>query len=151
MKRYLSLFLLLFLTSAYFLPRWASWSQNSRLDLTMALVDKGTLSIDDYYTNTGDYAAFEGHFYTDKAPGVSFLGVPVYAVYKAVAALPPITRLMEKTANSAAFSTTLNPEGSGLALEKLYFMGALYVVTMTTIALPRHCWGSCCTSSWANS
>ena len=136
MKRYLSLFLLLFLTFAYFLPRWASWSQNSRLDLTMALVDKGTLSIDDYYTNTGDYAAFEGHFYTDKAPGVSFLGVPVFAAYKAVTALPPITRLMEKIANSAAFSATLNPEGSGLALDKLYFMGALYAVTMTTIALP---------------
>ncbi len=136
MKRYLPLFLLLFFTYAYFFPRWASWSQNSRLDLTMALVDEGSLSIDDYYTNTGDYAEFEGHFYTDKAPGVSFLGVPVYAAYRAVAALPPVARLMEKIARSAAFEATLNPEGTGVALDKLYFMGALYAVTMATIALP---------------
>ncbi len=136
MKRYFPIFLLFFLTYAYFFPRWASWSQNSRLDLTMALVDKGSLNIDDYYTNTGDYAEFEGHFYTDKAPGVSFLGVPVYAAYRAVASLPPVTRLMEKIARSPAFEATLNPEGTGVALDKLYFMGALYAVTMTTIALP---------------
>ncbi len=136
MKRPLFLFVLLFFTYAYFFPRWASWSQNSRLDLTLAIVDQGTLRIDDYYTNTGDYAAFEGHFYTDKAPGVSFLGVPVYAAYKAVAALPPVARLMERIAGSSAFQATLNPEGSGLAVDKLYFMGALYAVTMAVIALP---------------
>ncbi|GAB4524259.1 MAG: hypothetical protein Fur0018_07670 [Anaerolineales bacterium] len=136
MKRHFSLFLLLFFTSAYFFPRWASWSQNSRLDLTMAIVDQGTLRIDDYYTNTGDYAAFEGHFYTDKAPGVSFLGVPVYALYRAVASTPPVTRLMTRAAGSAAFQATLNPQGTGAALDKLYFMGALYAVTLATISLP---------------
>ncbi len=136
MKRYLPLFLILFFTYAYFFPRWASWSQNSRLDLTMALVDEGSLQIDHYYTNTGDYAAFEGHFYTDKAPGVSFLGVPAYAAYKAVAALPPVTRLMERVASSPAFEDTLNPEGTGLAVDKLYFMGALYTVTLAVITLP---------------
>ncbi len=136
MKRSLSLFLLLFFTWAYFFPRWASWSQNSRLDLTMALVDEGSLSIDSYYTNTGDYAAFEGHFYTDKAPGVSFLGVPVYAAYRAFASLPPVQRSMDKIARSRAFAATLNPEGTGVAREKVYFMGALYAVTLATIALP---------------
>ncbi len=136
MRRYLPIFLLLFVTYAYFFPRWASWSQNSRLDLTMALVDEGSLSIDDYYTNTGDYAEFEGRFYTDKAPGVSFLGVPVYAAYRAVAALPPVTRLMDRIAHSSAFEATINPKGTGVALDKLYFMGALYAVTMATIALP---------------
>ncbi len=136
MKRNLFLFLLLFFIYAYTFPRWASWSQNSRLDLTMALVDEGSLSIDHYYTNTGDYAEFEGRFYTDKAPGVSFLGVPVYAAYRMVASLPPVTHLMEKIARSPAFAATLNPEGTGVAVDKVYFMGALYAVTMTTIAIP---------------
>lgn len=42
-------FLLLLVSYAYFLPRWADWSQTSRLDLTLAIVDQGTLKIDDYY------------------------------------------------------------------------------------------------------
>ena len=51
-KRYqrwieLILFLFLLFSYAYILPRWADWSQNSRLDLTLAIVDSGKLSIDD--------------------------------------------------------------------------------------------------------
>src|SRR5262245_27794027 len=78
------LVLVLLVSWLYFLPRWADWSQNSRLNLTLAIVDKGTLRIDDYYQNTGDYAKFEGHYYTDKAPGPSLLAVPVYAAIRPI-------------------------------------------------------------------
>jgi len=139
LKRYqrpICLFLILLSCYGYFLPRWASWSQNSRLDLVMAIVDQGTLSIDDYYENTGDYAYYNGHYYSDKAPGVAFLGVPFYAVFKGIAAIPLVGRLMEKVSRSSAFEATLTEGGTGVLEQKVYSAMALYVVTFFTVSVP---------------
>lgn len=130
------LFTLLLFCYAYFFPRWASWSQNSRLDLVLAIVDQGTLSIDSYYENTGDYAYFDGHYYSDKAPGLSFWGVPVYIVFKGIAATPPLNGLMEKVAHSSALEATLREGGTGLLPQKVYFAMALYFVTFFTVSVP---------------
>ena len=54
------------------------WNQNSRFDLTRAIVERGTSSIEAYHRNTGDHAVRDGVHYCDKAPGASWLGVPVY-------------------------------------------------------------------------
>ncbi|MGQ9667422.1 MAG: hypothetical protein ACUVWB_08915, partial [Anaerolineae bacterium] len=70
--------LLLLFSYSYFPPRRVDWNQNGRMDLVLAVVDQGRLAIDDYVGNTGDYAHFGGHYYCDKAPGVSFLSVPFY-------------------------------------------------------------------------
>jgi hypothetical protein len=59
-----------------------AWNEYSRYDLTRALVDDGTTRIDPYAANTGDKAVYDGHVYSDKAPGTSFIGVPVYALFK---------------------------------------------------------------------
>jgi hypothetical protein len=84
----LLLFLTVWGTCAYF---WQSrdWNNASRLMLTYALVDRGTLHIDglqmhagDMRLRTGDLAVHGDHFYTEKAPGQSFLGVPAYAMWK---------------------------------------------------------------------
>ncbi|HQH36609.1 MAG TPA: hypothetical protein PLS77_12975, partial [Anaerolineaceae bacterium] len=96
------IFLLLLICYTYFLPRWADWSQNARLDLTLAFVDEKTLSIDNYYQNTGDFAYFEGHYYLDKAPGPSFLAVPVYAAIRPILHLPPVETLLIRLSNSSA-------------------------------------------------
>ena len=61
------------------------WNQNSRFDLLRAIVEQHTLRIDAYHENTQDKAHFRGHYYSDKAPGLVFLAVPV-----AVAARPAI-------------------------------------------------------------
>jgi hypothetical protein len=61
------------------------WNQNARFDLVRAIVEQGTLSIDPYAENTGDKAERDGHFYSDKAPGVSLMAVPMYAVLNAAA------------------------------------------------------------------
>lgn len=53
------------------------WNQNSRFDLVRAIVERGTLRIDDYHDNTNDKAFANGHYYSDKAPGLAFLAVPV--------------------------------------------------------------------------
>ena len=52
------------------------WNQNSRFDLLRAIVERHTLAIDAYHENTQDKAHFQGHYYSDKAPGLVFLAVP---------------------------------------------------------------------------
>jgi 4-amino-4-deoxy-L-arabinose transferase-like glycosyltransferase len=52
------------------------WNQNSRFDLLRAVVERRTLQIDAYHENTGDKAHFQGHYYSDKAPGLVFLALP---------------------------------------------------------------------------
>lgn len=136
MRRATVLFLVLLICYAYFLPRWAEWNQNSRMDLTMAIVEQGTFIIDDYYENTGDYAVYGGHVYTDKAPGTSFVGVPAYAVFRALARLPVVERLLERASRSSAFQATLQERGTGLLEEKVRFAAALYFVTSLSIAVP---------------
>jgi len=79
----LPLFALVFGTYAYFYQA-GGWNQNSRFDLTRAIVEEHTLSIDAFQDNTGDKAQRDGHWFTDKAPGLSVLAVPAYAVVNAV-------------------------------------------------------------------
>jgi hypothetical protein len=63
------------------------WNEFSRYDLVRALVDQGTTRIDAYQDNTGDKAFYQGHWYSDKAPGTALVGVPVYALEKLTASL----------------------------------------------------------------
>src|SRR6516162_1878631 len=64
-----------FLSFIYFYEG-GGWNQNSRFDLLRAIVERHTLAIDAYHENTGDKAHFQGHYYSDKAPGQVFLAVP---------------------------------------------------------------------------
>lgn len=81
------LFLLTFLTYAWFYAG-AGWNQNAQFDLTRAIVERHTFAIDDYAANTGDVSLSGGHAYSNKAPGLSFLGVlpyaPLYALERAM-------------------------------------------------------------------
>jgi hypothetical protein len=120
---------------AYFPPRWAEWNQNSRMDLTLAIVDQGQFAIDDYYQNTGDYAAYGGHIYTDKAPGASFLAAPSYAVYRSLNQLPFVDSLIARLSSNEALARTLQKDGTGLLAEKIYFAGALYFSTFFTVSI----------------
>ena len=68
------------------------WNENTRYDLVLALVDDRTTVIDPYHENTGDKAFYDGHYYTDKPPGSSLLGVPTYALIRGVSALTGLDR-----------------------------------------------------------
>jgi hypothetical protein len=81
--RDVALFLLCFGTYAWFYQA-GGWNQNSRFDLTRAIVERGTVRIDAYERNTGDKSLRDGHYYCDKAPGVSWLGVPPLFVMNAL-------------------------------------------------------------------
>jgi hypothetical protein len=56
----------------------------SVIDLTVALVEHGTVSIDPYAGNSVDVAYREGHYYSGMAPGTSFLLLPSYLLAKPI-------------------------------------------------------------------
>ena len=55
------------------------WNTASRLMLTYAMVDRGTVAITGLDQQTGDKAKFEGRFYSDKLPGYPLLAALPYA------------------------------------------------------------------------
>lgn len=80
-----ALFALVLGAYAYFYQA-GGWNQNSRFDLVRAIVEDGSIRIDRFRKNTGDLSKRDGHYYCDKAPGVSWLAVPGYAVTHGVGA-----------------------------------------------------------------
>ncbi len=99
-----------FLAYTYWIPRGPLANADTRLAQTRAMVDDHTLFIDRYASGLVDRSAYRGHYYSDKAPGVSLVAVPVYASLRAV--LP------------AAFFS-----------EGLFFM-VRYLVTVAVVGLP---------------
>src|SRR5262245_5339032 len=158
------LFLGIFLVYAFFLPRVADWNGNSRMDLTLAIVEEGRLAIDTFYSNTGDYARYGGHIYTDKAPGLSILPVAPYAAYRAAAGSDPLRRAVDRLGIAEALNEVLRETGTrrkladlarrvrasedreegpppsgpwgGPAGWRLYFAGALYLCTLVVVGAP---------------
>ena len=76
------IFVISLLSYAYFYSG-SDWNQGSHSDLAQALAFQNTVRIDSYHQNTGDKAFYEGHYYSDKAPGLSFAAAPI--VYLATA------------------------------------------------------------------
>ncbi len=83
-----SVFLILLGSYAFF---WHSrdWNTASRLMLTYAMVDRGTVCLDGLDRQTGDIALFQGHYYCDKLPGFSLLAMAPYRLARTAAGLPP--------------------------------------------------------------
>ncbi|PDW04629.1 hypothetical protein [Candidatus Viridilinea mediisalina] len=134
MRRPLLIFFLLLISYAYVLPRWSDWNQNSRLNLVLAMVDDGTVKIDRYVANTGDYAIYEGHAYTDKPPGLSLMAVPVYHVLSPLLNLPVVEARLAALGGGAAFAQTLQADGAGLGGERVRFALVQYVLTLAVVA-----------------
>src|ERR1700731_4222943 len=104
--------LVIFFSFIYFYEG-GGWNQNSRLDLLRAVVERHTLQIDAYHENTQDKAHFQGHYYSDKAPGLVFLAVPFALV-----------------ARSAMRISGVDPESPRGEF------GMSYIVTTCAVALP---------------
>lgn len=71
------LFLALLICYSFFVQATGNM-QVSRVDMVMAMAYDGTMIIDKYHENTPEKAFRAGHYYSDKAPGPAFLGLPVY-------------------------------------------------------------------------
>ena len=62
-----------------------NWNQTSHYALVRS-IGRGTPHIDRYIDTTHDRAAFHGHWYSSRAPGLAFFLVPEYKVLSAVGA-----------------------------------------------------------------
>ena len=77
------LFFALLLLYSYFIQPAAA-NALSRYDAVLAIAEQGTTRIDAYAQNTLDKGLLDGHYYSDKPPGVSLLSVPVYLGLRAL-------------------------------------------------------------------
>jgi 4-amino-4-deoxy-L-arabinose transferase-like glycosyltransferase len=75
------LFLTFLIISSYFV-QIIGWAEYSKMNLVRAIVDENRFEIDSFYNNTGDRSYYNGHYYSDKAPGQSFLSTPIYLIAK---------------------------------------------------------------------
>jgi len=84
-------FLILLCSYAFF---WHSrdWNTASRLILTYAIVDRGTVCLDGLDRQTRDIASFQGHYFCDKLPGFSLAATVPYVLARLVLGLPPHPR-----------------------------------------------------------
>lgn len=120
-----------------------AWNQNSRLALTRALVEHGDVAIDDWHVTTGDKSYRDGHFYSDKAPGVSLLASLPYAGYYAVRRMTggelPAVRVVPLDPALAAAEQLPDPEhrepGDLLAYNSAQLV-ALWLCRMLVISVP---------------
>lgn len=86
----LSLFVLFFAASCWLHIRPGP-NQYARLNVLHAVFTHGTLRIDAYHKNTSDKAAWEGHFYGSKPPGMLVIAAPAFgfaALLLRVAGIP---------------------------------------------------------------
>ena len=111
-RRALLIFAVTFISYAYFY-QGGGWNQNSRFDLVRAIVEQGTLRIDAYHENTKDKAYYQGHYYSDKAPGLALLALPAAAIAR------PMLR--------ATGIDPASPRG---------LIATSYLVTIVAVALP---------------
>lgn len=75
-------FWVLVVAYAYVIPVTPNFNTESHLYLTFSMVDHATVNIDAYHRRLGDESFWHGHYYSDKAPGLSLLAVPVYAAFR---------------------------------------------------------------------
>jgi hypothetical protein len=105
-------FAVLFASFAWFY-QGAGPNQYSRFDLVRAIVDRRTLVIDAYAQNTIDKAEANGHFYSDKAPGLALASTPVYLVVRIVQGFATPTR---DSARAALYLITVIVVGGASAV-----------------------------------
>lgn len=82
-KRELKLFLTFFIIYIFFI-QWYGWNEQSRFILTKSIVEESRFEIDSFYNSTGDRSYYNGHYYSDKEPGLSFLASPIYETWKLI-------------------------------------------------------------------
>ncbi len=129
-------------TYAYFVPGPA-WNQNSRLALTRAFVEQGSVVIDESHESTGDKSFRDGHFYCDKAPGTSLLATLPYALFYGVRRLTgselPALKVQPLDPRERLAGIEIAPKdrqpGDTLAYNRAFHV-ALYLCGLFTVALP---------------
>ena len=78
-----ALFFVLWMTYGFIGPGGSTINSNvvSRMGLVYAILDNHSVTIDSFAPMTIDKAEFNGHYYLDKAPGVSLMVLPVVGTF----------------------------------------------------------------------
>lgn len=119
----LGLFLLVLISYGYFVQGGGA-GQNSRFNLTRAIVENGSFRIDPYHSNTFDKAKVGDHWYTDKAPGFSFATVPIHWVLHRLGILVPVPGPSPGALHIATLGTV------GLATATAAMMGLWFLTAL---------------------
>jgi hypothetical protein len=115
------------------------WNQNSRFDLTRALVEDHSIVIDRFANNTGDTARSD-HFFCDKAPGLSIAGaVPYELVHVLFGSERPSPEYLSWASWLATVFAVALPSALGV-IALSFLLGALGVHTGPRLALAAT-WG----------
>ena len=96
-----------------YFPRIHNANEVPRVYLVQAMVDEGTFAIDAgvvRWGKTSDLAKWNGHYYSNKAPGSSMLAVPGYLVLKGVAAIRGTPPTLGEMTWVARFTTGVLPQ-----------------------------------------
>lgn len=127
------LFALLLTVPLPFLPEFGGANSSTRLMLTAAIVEEGTTRIDRHAALTVDKAQHEGHFYSDKAPGMALMAVPAYAIGQALtpAGAEALFHFDE------AFEA--QPRSTMILYRAILFFGAGLLFALAGVALLRMC------------
>ena len=83
MRQPARLALVLFACASAYAVQGVGFNQNAHYALVQALTH-GTPVIDCYRGTTADVSYFHGHYYANKAPGLAFVDLPVYAALRGV-------------------------------------------------------------------
>jgi len=77
------IFFIFLCSYCYFTQPPSNSNSVTRISLALAIIEDGSLKIDRFQKATSDKVFFKGHYYPDKAPGLSFTALPfTAAVYK---------------------------------------------------------------------
>jgi len=66
----------------FILIHWTGWNEYSSFALIKSVFDEGKFQIDNYFNYTVDRSYYNGHYYSNKAPGLSFISAPIYTTWK---------------------------------------------------------------------
>ena len=80
-RREIILFFIVIISFTYFF-QYGDDNIYAHLAPIYSVVDHGTFKIDNFSSFTIDKAFYAGHYYSDKPPGITFLGIPIYFVFK---------------------------------------------------------------------
>ena len=114
-----------FISYTYFYEA-GGWNQDSRFDLVRAVIEQRTLRIDSYQENTEDKAFANGHYYSDKAPGLALLAIPIAEVASAL--LPEVNVDPSSPRGLVAMSYFLTV--SAVALPMALACAVLFVIVL---------------------
>jgi hypothetical protein len=111
---------------SYFYGNRDGWNQASRFDLVRAIVEQHRLNIDTYHENTGDKALWQGHFYSDKAPGLALMAVPVLEAVRVVLRAVHKDPSESKSVNAEKYLVTI----VCVALPSAVMAGYLFILAL---------------------